>query len=121
MEVNKQEKFVDEEVWTKIFFNGYFFTFQDMNIQVELKIEDSHQATRVLIMPSIDEENGKVDITSLLHTYIHYMKENPGKKVSASLTSFGRQMHFDKNLLSAPIPQGMLDIFKPMGKDENNR
>lgn len=120
MEENNQQEWVDEEVWAKIFFNGYFFTFQDMQVQVEIRIEDTDKATRILIMPGIDEENGKVDITALLHTYIHYIKENPGKKVSAALTSFGRQMHFDKDLLSHPIPQGLLDMFKLKGKDANN-
>ncbi len=117
MEENNQEKWIDEEVWAKIFFNGYFFTFQDMQIQVEIRIQESETCSRVLIMPGIDEENGKVDITALLHTYIHYIKENPGKKVSAYLNSFGRQMHFNKDLLSSPIPHGLLDMFKLKGKD----
>ena len=103
----------NQEVWIKVFFNGYFFKFIDQMVAVEIRVEKEPKATTVYIFPGIDaDEEGKVDLTPLLHTMAAKMVENPGKKVTAHATGFTRQFNFNKDLLSTPISNELLDLFK---------
>jgi len=113
----------NQEIWIKCFFNGYFCSFIDQMLAVDIRINNpdfpekcSFKGT-TQIFPPINEENGLIDLTPLLHTLIHTMKENPGKDVKAYATGFARQFHFNKDLLSTPIPQGILDMFRT-GKEK---
>lgn len=109
--MEEQEKLENQEIWAKVFFNGYFCTFRDMTINIEITLQDSEHCTTHILYPALEDVEGKVDLTNLLHTFLSKMKENPGKEVKAYLSSFGRQMHFDKDLLSRQIPQAFLDMF----------
>lgn len=115
---NDIDELESQEIWLKAFFNGYFFTFKDMSIQVEIFLgnrdfpENSSFRGTTQIYPGIDDKDGKIDITNLLHTFLNEIKENPDRDVKCFITSFSRQMHFNKDLLSTPIPKTLLDLFK---------
>ena len=112
MSDEKNEDYEAQEVWAKVYFNGYFLTFKDLDVNVEIKISDDKCTTCILFPPLEGKEDGSIEVTELLHTFLSHIKDNPGKKVSAYLTSFSKKLHFDKDLLSAPIPQSLIDMFK---------
>jgi hypothetical protein len=122
-EENEKERkeLESQEIWVKCFYNGYFYQFKDMNINFQIDVKNpefpdksSFRGTTV-ILGGIDENHGSVDLTPVLHTLLLKMKENPNCDVRAYATSFSRQMHFNKDLLSTPIPQSLLDLFKTPG------
>lgn len=72
---------------------------------------EKFKGTTQVFCPINADDDGKVDLTPLLHSFLVAMKENPNSQVKAYATGFGRQFHFDKDLLSRPIPQTLIDIF----------
>lgn len=113
----EKEKLENQEIWIKCFYNGYFYMFKDMSINVEIYEEnlnfgdeDRFKDTTTLF-PPLYEKNGKIDLTPLLFTLLHKMKEKPDGKFKCYTTGFSRQMHFDKNLLSHPLPEEILKLF----------
>lgn len=118
-EINKLE---NQEIWIKCFYNGYFYKFIDMSLSVEIREEnpnvkeDGFVGTTTLF-PPLNEEEGKVDLTPLLFTLLHKMKDKPQGKFKCYATGFSRQMHFNKDLLSAPLPEGVLKLFGIEKKD----
>ena len=110
---------VINETYMKCFHNGYFCTFRDCTVNAQLEIpnpnfgkEDPFKGTTKLFGGLGGTEDGDVDITPLVYAAIMEMKENPGKNIRVKITGWGRQLHFSKDLLSAPIPQSILDTFK---------
>lgn len=117
---------VVSETYMKCFHNGYFSTFRDCAINCEIQIlnpnfgkDDPFKGTTKLFGGLNGTEDGHVDITPLVHTAIMEMKDNPGKKIIIKVTGWGRQLHFNKELLSTPIPKEVLDAFKLEKKDES--
>jgi hypothetical protein len=112
-----EQELESQEIWAKIFYNGYFLKLTDHMLAVEIRIpnpdkESSFKGTTQIFCPINAEENGDVDLTPLLHSLLYAMKENPKRDVRAFATGFNRQFHFNKDLLSTPIPQELLDMFK---------
>jgi len=107
----------NQEIWIKCFYNGYFYQFKDMSINVQIHennpnfSETDRFKGTTTIFPPLLEEDGKVDLTPLLGALLNKMKEKPNGKFKCYATGFSRQFHFDKNLLSAPMPEGMLKMF----------
>ena len=102
----------DNEITIKVSHNGYFYTFKDLVVHAEIRIEHSEKHSSVLLLQEESDKKGRIDITNLLHTFLHHMKENEGKEVRLYLTTFTRKMEFDENLLKTPIPKEFLDMFK---------
>jgi hypothetical protein len=106
-----------QEIWIRCFFDGYFCKFVDMEICVVIEEENpdfpekSHFKGTRMIFPPIDEKDGQVDLTPLLFTLLQKMKEKPEGKFKCYATGFGRQMHLNKDLLTAPMPEGFLKMF----------
>jgi hypothetical protein len=107
----------NQEIWAKVFYDGYFYKLKDMMLCVQIQIpnpdaNDSFKGTTQVFCPINADEDGKVDLTPLLHSFLAAMKKNPKSDVKAYATGFGRQFHFNKALLSTPIPQSLIDAFK---------
>jgi hypothetical protein len=114
----REDELKRQEVYVKMFFDGYFFSFLDQMLAFEIRVEnpdfpekDAFKGTTYVLCPENANNKGEVDLTPLLHALAAKMAENPGKKVKAYATGFTRQFHFDKNLLSTPIPEGLLKLF----------
>ena len=113
----EREELENQEVWAKVFYDGYFYKLKDMMLCVDIRIpnpdpNDSFKGTTQVFCPINADDEGKVDLTPLLHSFLLAMKENPMSQVKAYATGFGRQFHFNKALLSAPMPQALIDAFK---------
>lgn len=113
----EEKQLQNQEIWAKVFYDGYFYKLKDMMLCVEIRIpnpdpNDLFKGTTQVFCPINAEDDGKVDLTPLLHSLLLAMKENPKSQVKAYATGFGRQFHFDKNLLNYPIPQSLIDAFK---------
>jgi hypothetical protein len=113
-EANKLE---NQEIWIKCFFDGYFYKFNDMSINVEIRElnpnfgeNDLFLGTTTLFSP-INEEDGCIDLTPLLFTLLHKMNEKPDGKFKCFITGFGRQLHLSKDLLSTPLSEEILKVF----------
>lgn len=110
--VEKSMKGNDQmEVEGKVFHNGYYFTFKDMDVYGHIKICESEGLTTTILLPIFDEEDGIVDLTSVVNEYNRQVKESPDKKVSVCLTGFSRKIHFSKKLLSRPIHDSISQMF----------
>lgn len=123
-EVEESKKLEKQEIWARIFFNGYSYTFEDQSLGVHIHIpnpnfgpDDRFKGTTKVFCPINADDEGKVDLTPLLHTLLKEMKDNPGKDVKAYATGFSRQFHFNPALLSTPIPKALLDLFSIPNKD----
>lgn len=113
----EEKKLQNQEIWAKVFYNGYFYQLKDMMLCVDIRIRDPDpndpfKGTTQVFCPIDADEKGDVDLTPLLHSLLVAMKENPKSQVKAYATGFGRQFHFNKALLSTPIPQSLIDAFK---------
>lgn len=122
----EEKKLEKQEIWAKVFFNGYSCTFEDQSLGVHIEIpnpnfgeEDRFKGTTQIYAPINADKDGRIDLTPLLHTLLQVMKDNPGKEVKAYATGFSRQFHFSPDLLSRPIPQALLDTFG-LGKGNKN-
>jgi hypothetical protein len=114
----EQKKLENQEIWAKVFFNGYFCKFVDQMLAVDIRIENpdfpeksAFKGTTQVFCPINADEEGNVDLTPLLYQLAIAIRENPTSKVRAFATGFNRQFHFNKDLLSTPAPKDMLDIF----------
>lgn len=119
MQITEEEhrELHNQEIWAKVFYDGYFYQLKDMMLCVDIRIpspdpNDTFKGTTKVFCPINSDEDGKVDLTPLLHSFLVVMKENPKSQVKAYATGFGRQFHFNKALLSTPIPQSLIDAFK---------
>jgi len=106
-----------QEIWAKVFYDGYFYKLRDMMLCVQIEIPNPNpnecfKGTTQVFCPINADEEGKVDLTPLLHSFLMAMKQHPESNVKAYATGFGRQFHFNKALLSTPIPQSLIDAFK---------
>lgn len=113
----EEKELENQEIWAKVFYNGYFYQLKDMMLCVDIRVpnpdpKDTFKGRTIVFCPINADEEGKVDLTPLLHSFLTVMKENPTSDVKAYATGFGRQFHFNKALLSAPIPQALIDAFK---------
>ena len=107
----------NQEIWVKIFFNGYFYQFTDMFLNVEINEinpefpHDSSFKGTTFLLPPLGEIDGKIDLTPLLFTLLDKIREKPKGKFKCYATGFGRKMKFDKELLSTPDPEKLLKVF----------
>lgn len=118
MQITEEEdkELQNQEIWAKVFYDGYFYKLKDMMLCVQINISnpaqnDPFKGTTQVFCPINADDEGRVDLTPLLHSLLLAMKENPDSQVKAYATGFGRQFHFDKDLLSIPIPQSLIDAF----------
>lgn len=115
-----EEELETQEVWVRGRFNGYSFNFYDKNLWVDIRIPNpdktsSFKGTTLVCCPINADDEGRIDLTSLLHGLLKTMKENPNSDVRCYATGFAPQMHFNKDLLSLPITNELIDMF---GKKE---
>ncbi len=118
----------DQEVWLKVYHTGYFASFREQSLAVNIRIpnpnfgeSDCFEGTTCLFAPINADEKGNVDLTPLFHTWLEKIKDSPGCDVRAYATGFIRQFHFNPKLLSTPVPQSLIDLFSISGdKCEQN-
>lgn len=108
------EELHNQEVWTKLHFNGYFFSLKDHVLAVEIRIKKPNEempTTTQIFCPIDADDDGHVDLTALLHSLLLAIQDNPTCEIKAYTTGFMRQFHFNKDLLSTPIPKSLIDLF----------
>lgn len=116
----------NQEIWTRVYFNGYFYKFIDMCLCVDIRVDPEQnddgqiQISNTFVFPPIDEKDGHIDISGLLEAYIEKIKQFPGRKVRCVVTGFGRQFKFNPKLLSVPIPEEILKMFQPQKKRDDH-
>ena len=112
-------KLIITEIYMKCFHNGYFATFKDCFLNYEIFIENPEYSNKSAFkgttklgagIENTDEE-GRIDVTELAEYFFEQKKENPNNKVKLFVTSWSRKYHFNKKLLSTPIPNEMFKIF----------
>lgn len=101
-----------QEVFTKVLFDGYFFKFDGLELNTQITILDDNPCRKTILYPPLSEKDGVVDLTMFLHTFLQEIINNPGKDVRAYITGFGRKMYFDKDMLSKPLPEELLNLFR---------
>lgn len=115
---DKEDDLENQEVWVKVFFNGYFPTLKKQSLAVHIRVEnpnfgekDRFKGTTKILPPIHADENGDVDLTPLLNTFNFIAKENPNCPVKVYATGFMRQLEFNKDLLKLPIPESINNLF----------
>jgi|GEM_PF-5396374 len=105
-----------QEVFIKARFNGYSFDFYDKHLNAEIKISNpdktsSFKGTTIICSLQCADDEGKIDLTPLLHGFLEKIKENPESEVKCYATGFSPRMQFNKDLLSMPISKELLGLF----------